>query len=312
MMRTSSAGLRSAHYLAFAALLFCFVLCGCARQEPSADAANAKRYPIKGTVVSVDKAAKKAKIAHDEIEGFMEAMTMDFTIKEDWVWNELTPDSQIRAELVVTPDAYWLERVAIVAAHDPNRPASPPDPRFAQIGQEVPNFSLTNQDGKTIGINDFRGKVLAITFIYRECPLPDYCIRMSQVFSDLANRFKADPEAEDRYRLLSISFDPARDTPAKLKQYGIGYMGNDPSTDFSVWQLAVGNDEQVRKIANFFGLDYKVNANDKTQIDHSLRTAVISPSGRVTKIFPGNEWTANDLSREMDKAYESENQSAGR
>ena len=289
-------------------LLFLFVFSislvslSCTNPEPKADTANAKHYPLKGTVVSVDKAAKKAKIEHGEIPGFMEAMTMDFPIKEDWVWDELTTGSEVRADLVVTKDGFWLEKIGIIAASDPNKPAPPVNESFAQIGQEVPNFTLTDQDGKKISMKDYRGKALAITFIYRECPLPDYCIRMSRNFSDLANRFKNDPEAKEKVRLLSISFDPERDTPEKLKQYGLGYLGNQSPADFSIWQLAVGTDQQVRSIADFFGLRYEVDANDKTQINHSLRTAVISPSGRVVKIYPGNEWTVDELARDLKAA----------
>jgi protein SCO1/2 len=205
----------------------------------------------------------------------------------------------VRADLVVTKDGYWLEKIGIIAAPDPNKPAPPVNESFAQIGQEVPDFTLTNQDGKKISMKDYRGKALAITFIYRECPLPDYCIRMSQNFSDLANRFKNDPEAKEKVRLLSISFDPERDTPEKLKQYGLGYLGNQSSADFSIWQLAVGTDQQVRSIADFFGLRYEVDANVKTQINHSLRTAVISPTGKVVKIYPGNEWTVDELARDL-------------
>lgn len=283
------------------ALIALFTL-SCTRSESKADPADAKHYPFKGKVVSIDKAAKKATIDHDAVPGYMEAMTMDFPIKEDWVWNDLTPGSEIRADLVVSKDGYWLERIGIIAAPDPNRPAPPVNESFAQIGKEVPNFSLTNQDGKKISLKDFRGKALAITFIYRECPLPDYCIRMSQNFSDLANRFRNDPDAKDHIRLLSISFDPERDTPEKLKQYGIGYLGNSSPPDFTIWQLAVGSDQEVRAIADFFGLQYEVDPENKTQFNHSLRTAVIAPSGKVTKIFPGNDWTPDDLARELKSA----------
>jgi protein SCO1/2 len=292
--------------VAFLFLLFIsLVPLSCTKTQSKADLADAKHYPLKGRVVSVDKASKKAKIEHDDIPGYMEGMTMDFPIKEDWVWNELTPGSEVLADLVVTKDSYWLEKIGIIAAADPNKPAPPINESFAQIGREIPDFALTNQDGKRISMKDFRGKALAITFIYRECPLPDYCIRMSQNFSDLANRFKSDPEAKDKIRLLSISFDPARDTPEKLKQYGIGYMGNGTQADFSIWQLAVGPDKEIRAIADFFGLRYEVDQNDKTLINHSLRTAVISPAGKVTKIFSGNEWTPDDLARELKAALAS-------
>jgi protein SCO1/2 len=149
-------------------------------------------------------------------------------------------------------------------------------------------------------MKDFRGKALAITFIYAKCPLPEYCIKMSTNFSDLANQIKDDAAKKDKIRLLSISFDPARDTPAKLKEYGTGYYGQGVKPDFELWQLAVGKDAEVRKIADFFGLKYEVDPADKAKINHSLRTAVISPDGKVTKIFSGNEWTPGELLRELE------------
>jgi protein SCO1/2 len=124
---------------------------------------------------------------------------------------------------------------------------------------------------------------------------------MSTNFSDAALEvMKSD--VKDKVRLLSISFDPENDTPEKLRQYGLGYLGKDAKPDFSVWQLAVGTDKQVRSIADFFGLRYEVDQADKTQINHSLRTAVIDPDGKVTKIFSGSEWSGNDLIAEIKKA----------
>lgn len=282
--------------------IFLFTACQKAETQQSNTSANAKRYDLKGKVVSVDKAAKKAKIEHEAIPDFMEAMTMDFPIKEDWVWEDLTPGAEIRAELVVdnaAKEPFWLEKIGIVANANPNQPVPPIDERFAQIGKDVVNFTLTNQDGKKISPADFKGKAWAITFIYARCPLADYCIKMSTNFSDLANQLNANPEFKDKMSLLSISFDPANDTPEKLRQYGQGYMGKDAKPDFSVWQLAVGTDKQVRPIADFFGLRYEIDEKDKTQFNHSLRTAVISPEGKVTKILSGNSWTPDDLFREM-------------
>ena len=123
---------------------------------------------------------------------------------------------------------------------------------------------------------------------------------MSTNFSDLANQLNVDPERKDKIRLLSISFDPENDTPEKLRSYGLGYLGKGAKPDFEVWQLAVGGDKEVRRIADFFGLRYEVDPSDKTQINHSLRTAVISPDGKVAKIISGNSWTPADLLRDLE------------
>lgn len=266
---------------------------------------NAKRYTIKGRVISVDKAARKATIEHEAIVGYMEAMTMEFPIHADMVWNDLAPGAEIRGDLVVDSggkDPFWIENIVISAAPKPGQADVPVNETFAQVGQGVPDFSLTNQDGKKISLKDFRGKSLAITFIYAKCPLPDYCIRMSTNFSDLANQLNTNTDLKDKIRLLSISFDPANDTPEKLRAYGLGYLGQGAKPDFTVWQLAVGKDAEIRKIADFFGLRYEVDPNDKTLINHSLRTAVIAPDGKIVKIFPGNEWTPAQLLKELESA----------
>lgn len=293
-------------FILFLSLFLMFAACKSGVDSNHAST-TAKRYPLKGKVISVDRTAKKAKIEHEKIEGYMEAMTMDFPIHADWIWNDLTPGSEVRAELVVdntAKDPYFLENVGIIALPNPDQPPVVVNENFAQVGKEIPDFSLTNQDGKIISPKDFRGKALAITFIYAKCPLPDYCIRMSTHFSDVANQVAANADLKDKIRLLSISFDPANDTPEKLRSYGIGYLGNDPKAKFDIWQLAVGKEPEVRKIADFFGLRYEVDQNDKTQINHSLRTAVISPDGKVAKIFPGNEWTPAQLLMELESSFQ--------
>ncbi len=287
-------------------LLIAVLLSGC--QKPAATptaSPNAKHFPIRGVIVSVDKAAKKAAIKHEKIEGYMDAMTMDFPIHGDHILEVMDPGATIQGDLVVDSqgaEPFWIENIVVQAAPGPGQTAVPVNNNFAQVGQEVPDFSLTDQDGKQVSLKDFRGKALAITFIYARCPLPDYCTRMSTNFSDLAMEIGKDAALKDKLRLLSISFDPANDTPAKLKAYGIGYLGNDPKAKFDVWQLAVGKDADVRKIADFFGLEYHVDPNDKTQINHSLVTAVIGPDGKVTRIFTGNSWSEAQLLAELKTA----------
>lgn len=290
------------YLILFLSVILLFTACK-KTESPQNTSADVKHYTLKGKVIAVDKAKKEATIEHNEIKGYMSAMTMKFPIRADWIWDDLKPGAEISSADLVVDDAkgeFWLENLALVLAQNPNQSA-PVDERFAQIGKQVTDFTLTNQDGKSISTKDFKGKAWAITFIYARCPLPDYCIKMSTNFSDAALQIMKS-DVKDKMRLLSISFDPENDTPAKLRQYGQGYLGKDAKPDFSVWQLAVGSDKEVKSIADFFGLRYETDQNDKTQINHSLRTAVISPEGKVTKIFAGNDWTANDLLAEMKSA----------
>ncbi len=294
-------------FLIVITVVFLFVQCGTGGSSSEngnfVAGPNAKRYDIKGKVVSIDKQKKEVMIAHEEIPDFMSAMTMPFKIKEDWVWGVLTEGAEIQADLVVDNESgqAWLENPRIVAS-SVNEKAPPVREDVGTIGKDIIDFDLTDQDGKPISPKDFAGKAWAITFIYTDCPLPNYCILMSKNFSDLANKIAGDDTLKDDIRLLSISFDPAKDTPAKLKQYGLGYLGKDSkAADLSIWKLAVGDDKKVRKLADFFGLRYEVDSMDKTQFNHSLRTIVIGPDSKVRKVFTGNEWKADELLSELTK-----------
>ncbi len=292
-------------------ILAAFLLSSCSappKEEPK-NPANVKRHELKGRVVSVDKAKKTASIDHEEVPGYMDAMTMDFPIKEDHVFEELKPGVEIQAELVedntATP-SYWLEKIAIISAPMPGEP-TPEVKEPEQIGKQVPDFSLTDQDGKKIKFSDLKGKATAVTFIYRQCPLPEFCIKMSRNFSDAARRILEDPEMKENVRLLSISFDPEHDTPEKLKQYGIGYLGSDADEGFTVWTLAVGPDKDIRKIADFFGLEYTKTDNEQSRFDHTLVTAVISPDGKVVNMLSGSRWTVDELIHDLKAAAGPEN-----
>jgi protein SCO1 len=272
--------------------------------DQSSSNSEVKSYKLKGKVISVDAASKKVEVEHQEIVGYMDAMTMKFPVRNaDWAFQDLTKDAIIEATLKVdnAKGDYWLEEIGISVAQNPNLPASTPNPDFAHEGKEVPNFNLINQAGKRFSFNDYRGKTLAVTFIYSRCPLPEYCVKMSTNFSDAA-QIVEQSELKDKIRLLSVSFDPKTDTPAKLKEYGTGYLGKDSKRDFSVWQLAVGTDDEVRKIADFFGLRYETDTTDKTQINHSLRTAIIDSNGKIVEIIAGNDWSANDLAGKLNVA----------
>lgn len=279
----------------FSVLLF--TACPKAKSDVDSET-KLKRYDLTGKVLTFDKKTKIASIEHEEIPGYMSAMTMDFEIrKPEWAWEAITPGAVVSGDLMVdnVNGKFWLEVKGIVEPRG-DQTASTTREDKASEGKEIPDFVLTNQDGNPVSAKDFRGKALAITFIYSECPLPEFCILMSKNFSDLANMVAKDDELKDKIRLLSISFDPKRDTPEKLKSYGLGYLGKDSlAKDFKIWQLARGEDKKIRQIADFFGLRYEIDGKDTTQFNHSLRTVVISPEGQVTKVFSGNDWKPKDL-----------------
>ena len=67
-------------------------------------------------------------------------------------------------------------------------------PKQLEVGEAVPDFSMTTQEGKPLKLSDLRGTVVVLTFIYTRCPLPDFCPLMDRKFGELAQRIGAIPE----------------------------------------------------------------------------------------------------------------------
>jgi protein SCO1/2 len=277
-------------------LLFSVAALACQHTQTKASA-QAKRYELKGTVIAVDKAKKEVTISHDDIEGYMPGMTMPFPLKDDWAFDVLTPGSKVGATLVVDSNSFWLEGIVISSgSNDPVNPDQPAPQENSKVGQEIPDFTLVNQDGKRINIHAYRGKALLLTFIYTRCPLPEFCTLMSNNFADLSKKMQANPALKDRTHLLSVTIDPAYDTPKVLRSYGAAHTGEYAQEKFMHWEFATGKPDEVKRIAEYFGLTY---FEEKQQITHSLRTAIIAPDGKVYKVYPGNDWNPNDVLREV-------------
>ena len=285
-------------------LLLCLLLMAC--QSPPASP-QARRFDIKGKVVSVEKAQHLVTLDHEEIRGFMDAMVMPFKIKDDWPFDVLAPGDQVGATLVVEGDSFWLEDVVITkgegkdSAANNSRSQVEPEP-----SQEVPDFSLVNQDGKHIRLHQYRGQALLLTFIYTRCPLPEYCTLMSNNFAAIQRELQKIPSLNAQTHLLSISFDPAYDTPKVLRSYGAAHTGNYDQETFAQWEFASGSEQEVKDIAQFFGLSY-FPASD--QIEHSLRTAIITPEGKLYKIYRGNDWKPDEVLRDLHKLFNDSQQS---
>ena len=272
-----------------AALLCLFVaIAGSCRKS------NEQRYDLKGKVVLVEPDKHLVTISHEDIKGYMPAMTMPYTVPNDSDLQILAPNDEVTATLVIDGAHSWLENL-IITRESPN-PSAMPGGVMAKAGDEVPNFTLRNQDDREIHIHNYRGKALLLTFIYTRCPVPEYCTLMSDNFAQIDRELGQDPDLYAKTHLLSISIDPSYDTPKVLRSYGAAHTERYQNETFAHWEFATGTSEQVKNIAQFFGLTY---FPEKDQIIHSLRTAIVNPDGKVVKIYSGNEWKPEEIVEEL-------------
>jgi protein SCO1/2 len=259
-----------------------------------------KHYDLKGKVITIDKERRELTIAHEDIRDYMSGMTMAFSVKDDWVYEIAAPGNQITATLIVDGTQSWLEDVVITEDSTPVSGAPAVEGADPNVGDQVPDYRLINQDGKTIRIQDYKGKALLLTFIYTRCQDPNQCTLMSSNFAAIDQELQKQPELYGKTHLLSISFDPAYDTPKVLRSYGAAHTGKYSDETFAHWEFASGSADEVKGIAKFFGLRYYQDTSSGTeQVIHSLRTAVIGPDGKIVKVYRGNEWKPEDLIKDV-------------
>src|SRR5258708_19105437 len=180
----------------FAAALT-IALSGCVRQ-----------YRVQGVVLRVDRAQQSITVSHRAIPGYMDAMAMPFHVKHESELAGVTPGSRVRFLLRgAVASRLRVERTAIREVVLPKRPEP------LAVGSLMPDFALTDQNGRVVRLSDLRGRAVAIDFIYTRCPMPDVCPRLSANFARLQKRFG------DKVMLLSITLDPTYDTTAVLADY---------------------------------------------------------------------------------------------
>ena len=262
---------------------------GCRPSPAPAAAGPVRHYPITGKVVGTNSESGEVELNAAAIPGFMDAMTMPYKLKDPADLKKLHRGDQVAGTLDVGGPGTVLTDVRVTDNSKEIKELTPTSslPPL-QPGEAVPNFALTDQSSRTIHLHDFDGKLLLLTFVYTNCPLSDYCPRMSHNFADMDKALAGTP-LYDRTHLLTISFDPARDTPAVLRSYGGAYTGRYTKETFDHWTFASPKQADVDALLLFFDVG-AVPAPGGT-LTHTLSTVAIGPDGKVLKWYGGNDWT---------------------
>jgi protein SCO1/2 len=206
--------------------------------------------------------------------------------------------------LVVTKDEAWIENLRKLgmaeASSATNATAGQKERPFMRVvrdvdplsvGSKMTDYTFTNAFGKKVSLSDFKGQAYAFTFIFTRCPLPTFCPRMSSNFSKVYEDLTHQKDAPTNWHLLSISFDPDFDTPERLKEYSASY-----NPDPKKWDWVTGAMIDIDAITEQFGLVFEF---DKGNFNHTLRTVVVDKNGVVRKILIGNEWSIEELEKEL-------------
>jgi protein SCO1/2 len=241
-------------------------------------------------VLAVDLEKKLITVRHEDIQGFMPAMTMNFPVSRVELLDGREPGELISATLEVADSVGRLTSIARVGMQP-----LPADTNTATIaasmlnpGDVLPDMALIDQDDRRRSLIEWRGSATLITFIYTRCPLPDYCPLMDQNFARIQAEIAADERLRGHAKLMSVSFDPEHDTPAVLKAHA-ARLKADPN----VWTFLTGDRSTIDRLTARLGVGL-TRERDAT-ITHNLRTALVDASGRLVRVYSGNAWKITDV-----------------
>ncbi len=306
---------------AVAALLLLAGWSACAKSESTATAAGStaaapaksdgpaspatageQRYPITGEIISADAARKILIVQHDEVKGFMPAMTMEFGVTAGDV-AVAKPGQRIRAEMVVPKtgdprlEKIWPDDKSLTAAVAAGAMKLRQDTftrgknAYREVGEEVPDFSLYDQEGRVVQAGRFRGKMVMINFIFTRCPIATMCPASTM---KMMSAQKAAAEAGVKnIEFVSFTLDPAYDTPGVLKEYATSR-----GIDTSNFSFLTGPEAAIRDLLTQFG----VIAEFKGDIlQHTLATLLVGEDGKIIHRADGSSWEPKEFVARMRK-----------
>jgi len=267
-------------------------LLGCGRSTNLDEGAD--HYDTRGVVRGFSPDRSTIEIQHENIPGFMPSMTMPFVARDPKQIADLKTGDAISFRMAVTQKDFWIENVKRIRREEvdvvePKQRSSVSTERDARLkeGDEMPGFSLANQNGERVSLDTFHGQPFVLTFVFTRCPVPNFCPRMSNNFEDLQTAIKADTSRLANTRLLSVTLDPDYDTPKILSEYA-AFHHADPK----IWTFATGDGKEIDSLTRGFSV---YRRNEGGTISHGLATVLINRDGRIERIWRGNVWTPAEV-----------------
>jgi len=271
----------------------CIVLAFCMTAVRAAD----REFTVKGMVLRADAANRSFVVSHEKIVGLMDSMIMPFDVRDAKDLAGVVPGAVVEFTLVVGDKAAYATKITVQRYQSVEQ-----DPRTARrlavmrqmaglaakpldLGARVPDFTLIDHTRQPVQFSSLAGKVVVVNFIYTRCALPQFCLRVSNNFGVLQKRFAK--ELGKDVVLLTITFDPQRDTPEALAAYAAQWKPV-PKT----WHFLTGPVADVRKVCSWFGVEY---FPDEGLMNHSLHTVVIDRTGTLVANIEGNSYSPEQL-----------------
>ncbi|MEO6568482.1 MAG: SCO family protein [Opitutaceae bacterium] len=293
--------------------VFAFVVLvavACSRRENAAAGDKTKSgvaaaplsYPLTGEVLSVDVPRKVLIVKHEDIPGYMPAMSMEFAVS-DADLAAAKPSQRIRAEMIpVSGGVFRLEKIwPNDKAADDTIATSARMLRqdthtrgknvYREVGETVPEFALYDQEGRVVRSAQFRGKLVMLNFIFTRCPVATMC--PAATLKMVSAQKLAREAGVSNIEFISITLDPTYDTPAILKEYA-AVRGID-TANFS---FLTGPDKAIKDLLSQFGV---IAEFENDLLKHTLSTLLIDEKGTIIHRADSSVWEPADFVAQMRK-----------
>ncbi|HUQ95419.1 MAG TPA: SCO family protein [Bryobacteraceae bacterium] len=237
-----------------------------------------------GLVIEVHPEARTMVVSHQEIAGVMPAMTMPVRVSNARELRGIQPGAMIEFHLDNGVARRLRVRQAANEIEQEGRRIALPRPREkVALGAGIPDFELTDQQGRTVKLSRLGSSVVAVQFLYTRCPMPEVCPRLAATFARLQQRFATRHDL----MLLSITLDPVYDTPEILSRYATTWRAN-----YVSWRFLTGSEAQIRTAAGHFGVVYWP---EEGVITHTSTIGIVGRGGRLASVVEGLSFTARQL-----------------
>jgi protein SCO1/2 len=257
----------------------------------SACGAGSDRYEARGRVETVDAAARQIRINHEEIKGFMPAMTMNFDVAREVPLEGVAPGDAIRFTLERTGSSLRIVRIAKEGAAGTVGTMSAEEDVAPLRAERAPDIRLVDQEGRPFDLADLRGRAVLLDFFYTGCTGPCPILTASHV--RLQRRLP--PDLRPKVRFVSVSLDPANDTPEKLRRYA-----REQGADLAAWSFLTGEPARVDQVMRAYHVG-RVKLPDRT-LNHTIVTYLIDPKGFIRRHYLGLEVDGDRLLADLEEA----------
>ena len=159
--------------------------------------------------------------------------------------------------------------------------------RLPTIGP-APDFALTSQDGERVTLADYRGKVVAVAFIFTTCP--DICPMLTAQMATVQNELG--PDFGKTIAFVSITVDPERDTPEVLKGYAETFGAN-----LDGWAFLTGHPTAVEEVGRRYGIFARRSAGG--DVDHTLLTSIVDQQGNLRVQYIGVRFDLEEFESDL-------------